>query len=302
MAVPVVGSLLIFSLLIGPPAAARSFTNRPPVAIGLSVLFALVTVWVAIAVSYETNLPIGFFVGAISAFAYTVGRAWAAWRQTSVRRRDDVGTTSDSDRPCGAGCSNRGAAMTQMTSTRAESVDFGPLQLERGRTRRRVLERTRNTPRKRALLEVLEVADGFLSAAELHRRVCSYLVPQGLRVGIATVYSQLRSLAQSGAVDTLHGDDGETRYWLPRGDAHHHYLVCRSCGRALEIVAGPVEEWDEAVGATVGFREVTYTLELFGLCDRCAERHARSERHNDGGRGWSSRDQSEQRSVDEDGA
>ena len=64
MAVPVVGSLLIFSLLIGPPAAARSFTNRPPVAIGLSVLFALATAWAAIAISYETNLPIGFFVGA----------------------------------------------------------------------------------------------------------------------------------------------------------------------------------------------------------------------------------------------
>jgi zinc/manganese transport system permease protein len=46
----------------------------------LSVVFALVTVWVAIAVSYETNLPIGFFVGAISAFAYTAGRAWTAWR------------------------------------------------------------------------------------------------------------------------------------------------------------------------------------------------------------------------------
>jgi zinc/manganese transport system permease protein len=87
MAVPVVGSLLIFSLLIGPAAAARSFTNRPPVAMALSVLFALVTVWVAIAVSYETNLPIGFFVGALSAFAYAVGRAWTAWQQSRGRRR-----------------------------------------------------------------------------------------------------------------------------------------------------------------------------------------------------------------------
>jgi zinc/manganese transport system permease protein len=85
MAVPVVGSLLIFSLLIGPPAAARSFTNRPPVALALSVLFALGTVWVAIAVSYETDLPVGFFVGATSAFAYTVGRAWAAVRSSGAR-------------------------------------------------------------------------------------------------------------------------------------------------------------------------------------------------------------------------
>ena len=79
--------MLIFSLLIGPAAAARSFTNRPPVAMGLSVLVALVTVWVAIAVTYETNLPIGFFVGAISAFAYTLGRAGTAWQQTRGRRQ-----------------------------------------------------------------------------------------------------------------------------------------------------------------------------------------------------------------------
>jgi zinc/manganese transport system permease protein len=87
MAVPVVGSLLVFSLLVGPPAAARSFTSRPSAAIGLSVLFALVTVWAAIAVSYETNLPIGFFVGAIGAVSYTVGRAWTAWRGRRVGRR-----------------------------------------------------------------------------------------------------------------------------------------------------------------------------------------------------------------------
>ncbi len=94
MAVPVVGSLLIFSLLIGPPAAARSFTNRPLVAMGLSVVFALATVWVAIAVSYETNLPIGFFVGAISAFAYALGRGWTAWRQRIRGRRHDARNTA----------------------------------------------------------------------------------------------------------------------------------------------------------------------------------------------------------------
>ncbi len=86
MAVPVVGSLLIFSLLIGPPAAARAFTNRPAVAIGLSVVFALGTVWSAIAISYQTDLPIGFFVGTISALAYTGSRAWAARHRTRSER------------------------------------------------------------------------------------------------------------------------------------------------------------------------------------------------------------------------
>jgi zinc/manganese transport system permease protein len=81
MTVPVVGTTLIFSLMIGAPAAARSFTDRPLFAMSLSVAIALVTVWSAIAASYETNYPVGFFVGAVSAAAYTIGRAWAAWRQ-----------------------------------------------------------------------------------------------------------------------------------------------------------------------------------------------------------------------------
>jgi zinc/manganese transport system permease protein len=93
MTIPVVGTLLIFSLMIGPPAAARSFTNRPAVAIALSVVFALVSVWAAIAISFQTNYPIGFFVGTISAAEYILGRGWA-----TVHRR----LRSRADRPVGS--------------------------------------------------------------------------------------------------------------------------------------------------------------------------------------------------------
>jgi len=84
MALPVVGALLIFSLMIGPPAAARAVTNRPLVAMGLSVIIALATVWIAIAVSYHTNWPVGFFVGTIAAVCYAAGRIWTAVRETRV--------------------------------------------------------------------------------------------------------------------------------------------------------------------------------------------------------------------------
>jgi len=81
MTVPVVGTLLIFSLMIGAPAAARSFTDRPLVAMALSVVIALVSVWSAIAASYETNYPVGFFVGSAGAVAYALGRIWAGRRR-----------------------------------------------------------------------------------------------------------------------------------------------------------------------------------------------------------------------------
>ncbi len=81
MTVPVVGALLIFSLMIGPPAAARSLTARPLLAIVLSVVLALLTVWTAIASSYLTNWPVGFFVGALGAGCYALGRGGATWRR-----------------------------------------------------------------------------------------------------------------------------------------------------------------------------------------------------------------------------
>jgi zinc/manganese transport system permease protein len=82
MTVPVVGALLMFALMIGPSAAARSFVKRPGHAIALSIAIALATVWIGIAASYHTNWPLGFYVGVIAAGFFLVGQGW-----TAVRRR-----------------------------------------------------------------------------------------------------------------------------------------------------------------------------------------------------------------------
>ncbi|RKE38990.1 zinc/manganese transport system permease protein [Paraburkholderia sp. BL23I1N1] len=74
VALPVVGALLVFSLMVGPASAARSLSDRPVVAMFLSVGISLVTVWAAIVLSYESNWPVGFFVGAFGAISYALGR------------------------------------------------------------------------------------------------------------------------------------------------------------------------------------------------------------------------------------
>jgi len=86
MTVPVVGALLMFSLMIGPAAAARSLTARPGLAMTLSVVIALVTVWIGIAASYQTNWPLGFFVGVIGAAFFLAGRAYAGARRRLAPR------------------------------------------------------------------------------------------------------------------------------------------------------------------------------------------------------------------------
>lgn len=100
---PVVGALLIYSLMIGPPAAARSLTRRPHSALVLSVVLALLTAWTAIASSYWTNWPVGFFVGIYAVVCYVAGRVGAAVAGTErgpgVRPR----TAASSPRPAAGG-------------------------------------------------------------------------------------------------------------------------------------------------------------------------------------------------------
>jgi len=88
MSVPVVGALLMFSLMVGAPGAARSFTDKPLGALGLSVGISVAIVWIAIAASYETDWPVGFFVGVLGAVFFVTGRGWAAWRRSGVGRAE----------------------------------------------------------------------------------------------------------------------------------------------------------------------------------------------------------------------
>jgi len=92
----VVGALLMFSLMIGPAAAARSLTARPVLAMTLSVAIALVTVWTGIVVSYWSNWPLGFFVGVMGAAFFLLSRAHRAAARgfRPLRPRDTTAGTA----------------------------------------------------------------------------------------------------------------------------------------------------------------------------------------------------------------
>jgi zinc/manganese transport system permease protein len=77
-AVQIVGTLLIFALLVAPAAAARQLTVRPWRGLVLSVLLSLLLTWAGLAVAYFTVYPVGFFVTTFafgSYLALRLGRA-----------------------------------------------------------------------------------------------------------------------------------------------------------------------------------------------------------------------------------
>ncbi len=124
----------------------------------------------------------------------------------------------------------------------------------------------RSTRQKRALAAVLESSDRFRSAQELHAE----LQAQGENVALTTVYNQVRALADAGELDALRSDDGETRYRRCASDEHHHHLVCRDCGTAIEVEGPEVERWAARTGKRHGFVDVTHTVEIIGICAECA--------------------------------
>lgn len=81
LAVPVVGALLMFPLMVGPAAAARTVTADPARALLLSAAMAVATMWVALAAAYQWNWPVGFFVGTVGAAWYVAARLWARARR-----------------------------------------------------------------------------------------------------------------------------------------------------------------------------------------------------------------------------
>src|SRR5699024_9136283 len=59
----------------------------------------------------------------------------------------------------------------------------------------------------------------------------------GTPIGLATGYRILQALAEAGEVDVVRTGDGEALYRLCRSTEHHHHLLCRRCGRAVELDA-----------------------------------------------------------------
>lgn len=129
----------------------------------------------------------------------------------------------------------------------------------------RLPQGTRPTRQRRAVAAVMESFDDFRSAQDIH----DLLKRAGENVGLSTVYRTLTALADGGEVDVLRTEEGEALY-RRCSDKHHHHLVCRACGRTVEVEGPAVERWADAIAAEHGFTDVSHTLEIFGTCRSCA--------------------------------
>ena len=121
----------------------------------------------------------------------------------------------------------------------------------------------RRSRQRDAVGDYLRESDTFCSAQE----IWTGLRDAGSTIGLATVYRAVQAMVDDGEIDALRTDDGESVY-RHCGAGHHHHLVCRRCGRTVEVEGPAVERWAVTVAADHGFTDIEHTLEIFGTCDR----------------------------------
>ncbi|MFZ1154762.1 MAG: metal ABC transporter permease [Solirubrobacteraceae bacterium] len=92
----ITGALLVFALLVAPPAAAQALTPRPGLSLLLSVVFALFVTWLGLGVSYFSVYPLGFFV---TSFAFGLYALAQIARHLTARLRQRAGGGHGAEAP-----------------------------------------------------------------------------------------------------------------------------------------------------------------------------------------------------------
>lgn len=160
--------------------------------------------------------------------------------------------------------------MSPRMSQGAHAATSGPAARSLPDAKDPAVKEQRVTKQRLAVSAALDELDDFVSTQELYR----LLQNQGVSVSLATAYRILQSLADDGLIDVLRNADGEAVYRRCAVTGHHHHLLCRNCGKAVEVEAPAVETWAARVAAENGYTEVAHTVEIFGLCPECTAKKA----------------------------
>ena len=132
----------------------------------------------------------------------------------------------------------------------------------------------RMTVPREAIVNVLGKTSKHLSAEDVYMAVHK-IHPN---IGLTTVYRTLELLVQMGLVFKFDFGDGRARYELsegPKGERHHHHLVCTSCGRVVDYTDFIDEEvellnqTEKGLSKKYNFEITNHLIQFYGLCDGC---------------------------------
>lgn len=114
------------------------------------------------------------------------------------------------------------------------------------------------------ILKILKSNHKPLTIADIHKKLLNK------KIDLATVYRTMNLFAELGIVNEIDFKDEFKRYELIYDRHHHHHIVCKKC-KSVENVETCILDDLESMLSKKGYREITHSLEFFGICKNCSE-------------------------------
>jgi len=121
----------------------------------------------------------------------------------------------------------------------------------------------RMTPQRHAILHALCHSGKHLSPVEVYERARAELAS----LTETTVYRTLEFLAENDLARPALTGNGHLVYEIARHE--HHHLVCRNCGKALEVEHSLLKGMYQRLETASGYKLTDSHITFFGLCSNC---------------------------------
>jgi Fur family ferric uptake transcriptional regulator len=115
------------------------------------------------------------------------------------------------------------------------------------------------------ILQILESSSTkHLSAEDVYKA----LIQADEDVGLATVYRVLAQFESAGLVMRHHFEGGHSVFEMTAVE-HHDHIVCNHCGTVEEFFDEIIEQQQEKIAASYGFKITDHSMYLYGVCKNC---------------------------------
>lgn len=121
----------------------------------------------------------------------------------------------------------------------------------------------KNTPKRQAMLEVIEQSKRFVSA----REVQEVLKEKYAGLSYDTVYRNLYTFVEQGILEMSERSGEKVFLMHCAKQQHHHHFICDQCQAITEIALCPMDYFTQQLP---GYQILGHRFELTGLCAKCA--------------------------------
>lgn len=122
------------------------------------------------------------------------------------------------------------------------------------------------TKQRELILNKLYSAKNHLTSEELYQSLKKNNL--NIKIGIATVYRTLSLLENENFVTFILSEKDAKKYELS-SKAHHDHIICKNCEKIIEFVSPEIEELQNKIAESFGFKVENHLMQILGICKEC---------------------------------